>query len=202
MAAQNLNDPSIHESPSILLSPSSSQSSESLSSKFLRKSKFLMKPNVKIENSVNCSPSSTNDLLPMSESSDNRHHQQIAAESVMKPITHPLAPTIVVQHSKDSDDKTVTLRAAKDLQNVKLEDAAFSTPLSPINHSPPSPLMEIIPPPLSYRLQATTPLEIATAASSNANTSSTQELQSLSEIQHTPCRLAISILAFSCPTQI
>lgn len=114
----------------------------------------------------------------------------------MKPITDALALTGIVLHSKD--DKT--LRAAKDLQIDK--DATFSTPLSPINHSPPSPLMEIIPPPLSHRLHVTTPLvpESAIAvASSNTNTTSTQELQSLSEIQHTPCRLAISILAFSCP---
>jgi hypothetical protein len=202
-AAQNLNDSStIHESPSILLSPSSSQSeSLSLGSKFLRKSKFLMKSesNVNIENSVNCSPSSMNDLLPKSESSDR---QQIAAESDMKPITLPLALAPTLAGLVQRDDKT--LRAIK-LEDSDDKDPAFkfSTPLSPINHSPPSPLMEIIPPPLSHRLQVTNPLESATAvASSNSNTTSTQELQSLSEIQHTPCRLAISILAFSCPTQI
>ena len=111
-----------------------------------------------------------------------------AAESDTKPITlaHPLTPTGVVLHRDSKDDKT--LKAAKDLQNDK--EAAFSTPLSPINHSPPSPLMEIIPPPLSHRLQVTTPLESPiAAASSNTNATSTQELQSLSEIQHTPCRL-------------
>ena len=168
-----------------------------------------MKSNVNIENSVNCSPSSTNDLLPNDllpksrpESSDNRHHQ---AESDMKPITPPLAltSTSVVQHSKD--DKALRLGAGKDSDLQDDKDAAFTTPLSPINHSPPSPLMEIIPPPLSHQLQVTTPLESSTAVdSSNINTTSTQELQSLSEIhwQHTPCRLALSILTFSCPTQI
>ena len=190
MAAQN--DPSIPESPSILHSPSQS---ESLSSKFLRKSKFLsMKSNVNVENSVNCSPS-TNDPLPNPESSDHPHHQQIhvdqppsemaalAAESDIKPITHP--PTDVVLHAKDK-----TLRATTDLQNDHDKDAASSTPSSPESHSPSSPLMEIIPPPLSHRLQVTTPLESVTAiSSSNTNSTSTQELQSLSEIQHTPCRL-------------
>ena len=112
-----------------------------------------------------------------------------AADSDIKPITHPLEPTSVVLHTI----KDKTLRAAEVLQNDK--DIAFSTPLSPINHSPPSPaspLMEIIPPPLSHRLQVNAPLESATAVdSSNTNTTSTQELQSLSEIQleHTPCRL-------------
>jgi hypothetical protein len=148
----------------------------------------MKKSNVNIENSVNCSAPNTNDLLPTgmsnSESSDHRH---IAAdsESDMKPITPPLAPTGVILDSKDNDK---TLRAAaKDLQNDN--DAAFSTPLSPINHSPPSPLMEIIPPPLSHQLQVTTPLESATAVASNTNPTSTRELQSLSEIQHTPCML-------------
>ena len=188
MAAQI--DPSIPESPSILHSPSQS---ESLSSKFLRKSKFLMTSNVNVEYSVKCSPI-TNDLLPNPESSDHRHHLQInqqppsemaapTAESDIKSITHQ--PTGVVLHTTDK-----TLQAANNLQNDK--DAAFSTPLSPVNHSPPSPLMEIIPPPLSHQLQVTTPLESATAvmvASSNNNSTSTQDLQSLSEIQHTPCRL-------------
>lgn len=189
MAAQN--DPSISESPSILHSPSQS---ESLSSKFLRKSNFLLKSNVNVEGSVNCSPS-TNDLLPNPESSDHRHHQQIdqqppsemaapAAESDIKPVT----PTgVVLDVLLTTDD---TLQAANDLQNDK--DAAFSTPLSPVNRSPPSPLMEIIPPPLSHQqLQVTTPLESATpiVASSNNNSTSTQELQSLSKIHHTPCRL-------------
>lgn len=88
-----------------------------------------------------------------------------------------------IKHTKEK-----TLRAAKDLQNNN--DAAFSTPLSPVNHLPPSPLMEIIPPPLSHRLQVTTPLESATAVGlSNTNFTSAQELQSLPEIQHMPCRL-------------
>ena len=112
------------------------------------------------------------------------------AESDIKPIIRPLTPTGVVPHSKD--DKTSLAAKLEDLQNDK--DAALSTSLSPENHSPPSPLMEIIPPPLSHRLQVTNPLESATAAvaSSNTNTTSTQELQSLSELQHsehTPCRL-------------
>jgi hypothetical protein len=103
-----------------------------------------------------------------------------AAESDIKPITHPPTDVVLPVHTKEKID----------LQNN--EDAAFSTPLSAVNHSPPSPLMEIIPPPLSHQLQVTTvtPLETATAvASSNTNSTPTQELQSLSEMQHTPCRL-------------
>jgi hypothetical protein len=182
MAAQN--DPNNPESSSILHSPSQS---ESLSSKFLRKSKFLM-------TSSNCSPS-TNDLLPQPwifwPSSSSANHQppsemaSPAAESNIKPIiTHPPTGVDIVLHTKEK-----TLQAEKDLQNNNKE-AAFSAPLSPVNHSPPSPLMEIIPPPLSHRLQVTTPLESVTAvAPSNTNSTSTQELQSLSEIQHAPCRL-------------
>jgi len=101
------------------------------------------------------------------------------AESDIEPITH--SPTDVVLHIKEE---------TKDLQNNK--DAAFYTPLSPVNHSPPSPVMEIIPPPLSHRLRVTTPPESATAVvlsktdSRSTDSRFTQELQSSSEMQHTP----------------
>ena len=99
-------------------------------------------------------------------------------ESDIKPITHSGSPTGVVLHIKEE---------TKDLQNI--EGAAFSTPSSP-DHSPLSPLMEIIPPPLSHQLEVKTPLETATAVtSSNTNSTPTQGLQSLSEIQPTPCML-------------
>ena len=114
-----------------------------------------------------------------------------AAESDIKPITHPPTGVDIVLHTKEK-----TLQAEKDLQNNN--DTTVSAPLSPVDHSPPSPLMEIIPPPLSHRLQVTTPLESVTAvAPSNTNSTSTQELQSLSEIQHAPCRLYPS-LTLSC----
>jgi len=78
------------------------------------------------------------------------------------------------------------LRAAKNLHESKQETS--STTLSPSNRSPPTPLMEIIPPsPLSHRLQVTTPLESATLlASSDDNFKSTPELQPSTETQYIP----------------
>jgi len=175
MAVQSNNSNTPPASPSILHSPSQS---ESLSSKFLRKSKLLMKSNVNVESSEPDSCTSSNDPFPNSvPSSPSPNHQSPSemtapkAGSDINPITHP--------------STGVVLDTAKDLQNNK--EAASLTipgPSSPVNRSPPSPVMEIIPPSLSHRLQVTTSLEsAASVASSDTNFTSTSEL---TEIQHTP----------------
>lgn len=180
-------DPNIHASSS---SPSPAQS-ERLSSKFLRKSKFLMKPNinVEIESPESRSTTSTNDLSltnPESSAPSPVLYQKSPSEltapvsaSDINPITHP-TPGVVSHTTTET-----VLPAAKDLQKSK--EAAFSTPFSPVNHSPTTPLMEIIPPPLSHRLQVKTPLESTTSlASSDNNFTPTPERPEIQ--QHTPCR--------------
>jgi hypothetical protein len=169
MAAQN--DSNTPASSSVLHSPSQS---ESHSSKFLRKSKFLMKSNVNVEGSESDNCSSTNDLFPNPESSASSPHQ---------------SPSEMTASASESDiDHTTekTSRTAEDLWNNKVTS---SSPLSPVYRPPPSPIMEIIPPPLSHRLRVTTSLESATSViseSSDTNLTSTPEL---TEIPHTPCRL-------------
>jgi len=178
MAPQN--DPNIPASPSSL---HSSSQSEHLSSKFLRKSKFLMKSNVNVESPDSCGTTSTNDLLPNLES------------SVPSPSTHQQPPSEMTAPVAGSDIKPITHPAAEIIMRTAQESkqATSSTPLSLENQSPTTPLMEIIPPPLSHRLQVTTPLESATpVASSDNDFVSTPELQSLTEIQYTPCRLYLS----------
>ncbi|KAF8810258.1 hypothetical protein BYT27DRAFT_7240806 [Phlegmacium glaucopus] len=144
MAAQN--DPNI---PTSLSSSPSPSQSEHLSSKFLRKSKFLMKSNVNVESPE--STPSTNDRLPNLESPVPPliNHQPPSemttpvAESDIKPVTHP--PCAVV-HTTEK-----ILQATRNLQESK--QATPSIPLSPENQSPTTPLMEIIPPPLSHQQQ-------------------------------------------------
>lgn len=172
------NNPNIPASSSILHSPSQS---ERLSSKFLRKSKFLMKSNLNVDNPDSCGTTSTNDPLLNCESSVPP--QQLLSPEMVTPGAGSDTKLGIVLHTTGK-----ILRVAKNLHESKR--ATSSTPLSPANRSPPTPLMEIIPPsPLSHRLQVTAPLE--RLASSDDNFESTPELQLLTETQYTPCRLYI-----------
>jgi hypothetical protein len=150
--------------------PSPDSQSESLSSKYLRKSKFLMAHwNLNVESSS----TSRNNLFPNPESS--------APSSPLPNHPSMTAP------AAGSNINSITHATEKTGAAKNKTEAASSTPLSPVNH-PPSPTMEIIPPPLSHRpVQVSTSLESATSVSSSDITfTSTPERMA---VQHTPCRL-------------
>lgn len=158
---------------------------ESFSSKFLRKSKFLVKPNVIVESSETDNCTSTDGLFSNPESSAP---SSPSANQSPSDMTAPVAVSDIKVQSCNPPVSFGILLHAKDIQSNK--ESASSTPLSPENRTPPSPLMEIIPPPSSHPLQATTSLESAPpVASSDTNVTSIPEL---TEMQHTPCRLCPS----------
>ena len=151
--------------------PSPGSQSESLSSKYLRKSKFLM---AHLNLNIESSSTSRNNLFPNPESS-----------ALSSPL--PNHPSMTAP-AAGSNINSITHATEKTRATKNKTEAAASTPLSPVNHPPPSPTMEIIPPPLFHRpVQVSTSLESATSvASSDTTFTSTPEQV---EIQHTPCRL-------------